>query len=131
MGLPDKLGFGGLVGAGGVTGASIVGGEGGIVSGSGGAGGTSASAGAGGVEVLEIPVQQQVRVPEVWVAHPQGWGIRPEKGAGGRSVISSVSPKERGGANLPKRMDPHLGELGVGVHIVKAWSGVLRRGSRG
>ena len=48
------------------------------------------------------------------MAHLQGWGLTGEGGAGGRSAISSVSPKEGVGANLSKRIEPHLGELGEG-----------------
>ena len=85
----------------------------------------SSQQGGGEMEVLEIPVQQRVRVPEVGVAHLQGWG---STGEGGRSVIFRVA-EGRGGANLPKRIEPHLGELGGG-HIVKLGA-ALDKGEKG
>ena len=84
------------------------------------------------VEVLEIPVQQQVRVPEVRVAHLQGWGLRPEKGEQGVDLLFLQCRRRKGvGANLPKRIEHHLGELGEGGAYRQGLERRLEKGEQG
>ena len=84
------------------------------------------------VEVLEIPVQQQVRVLEVWVAHLQCWELRLEKAEQGVGLLFLQCRRRKGvGASLPKRIEPHLGELGEGGAYRQGWEQRLEKGEQG